>query len=196
MIRYKDANGAWKCAPAARSANGRIRPGCAVIGGAPTQVVAFQYQVRYYQNRKVQYESDVGDPTNARKAETLRRRLEQQTSAKAEAKKAGIEVVEPESRLTLNQSAKDYIADAEGRGAGETASQARHVSDELQGVVKRTFVDEVTRADILRFRAALTKRGCGDRTVANKEARLRSWLRFAGMDTDLFPPKPKYEWRC
>jgi integrase len=57
----------------------------------------------------------------------------------------------------------------------------------------KTYVDELARDDIYRFHAALRKRGCRDRTVANKHQRLTSWLRLAGIDKTILPPTPKYE---
>jgi integrase len=59
---------------------------------------------------------------------------------------------------------------------------------------KKTFVDEITKDDIYRFHRALRERGCEDRTVADKHARLKSFLKFAGVDTKaVMPPEPKYE---
>jgi integrase len=58
---------------------------------------------------------------------------------------------------------------------------------------KKAFVDEVDRDDVFTFHAELRKRGCGNRTVANKHARLASWLRFAGIDKMILPPAPKFE---
>jgi hypothetical protein len=39
----------------------------------------------------------------------------------------------------------------------------------------------------------LRERGCSDRRVANKHARLKSFLRFAGVDPAIVPPQPRYE---
>jgi integrase/recombinase XerD len=60
-------------------------------------------------------------------------------------------------------------------------------------VVRKTYLDEVTRDDVFSFHKSLRKRGCEDRTVANKHQRLISWLRFSGFDTSTLPPKPRYE---
>jgi integrase len=190
IIRYKHADGTWKRAVAAYSANGRVKPGHALIQGRAKQVEEYQYQVRYYENRAVKY---VAAGTSAPDAETQRRKIEQQTSVLAEARKAGIKVELDPERKSLAKSAAEYIKDAEDRGASEAALQARNVTREFLELVKRPYVDEVTRDDVFRFHAALRKRGCGDRTVANKHARLTSWLRFAGVDKSIFPPKPKFE---
>lgn len=189
IIRYKAADG-WKRAEAARSANGRIRPGYAVIDGTSKQVADYRYQVRYYDDRKVKY---IPAGRDANKAETLRRQTEQRESVKAEAERVGVKVEADQTRSTLAGTAAEYIKDAEDQGHTEAAAQARSVTAEFIRIVRKTYVDEVTREDVLKFHAALRKRGCEDRTVANKDARARSWLRFAGMDKDKLPPKPRYE---
>lgn len=189
MIRYKKAEG-WKRCPTVRGANGRIRPGFALIDGEPAKVDRYYYEVRYYEDRQVQYENA---GKNVSEAETLRQRIEHQSTAKAIAESAGLKVEAQETRKTLRGTAEEYIKDALGRQATEAAAQAKNVTDEFIKVARKTFIDEVTRNDVLRFHEALRKRGCQERTVSNKHARLVSWLRFAGTDKDLLPPKPKYE---
>jgi integrase len=189
MIRYKAAHG-WKRAQVSRGANGRIKPGHALVDGQAVKVSDFQYQVRYYVGRDVKYQPAGKD---ANKAETLRRRIEHQESVKAEAEKAGVKVQVDETRKTLAGTAAAYIKDAEQRNANEAAAQAQNVTAEFIRMTRKTYLDEVTRDDILRFHAALRKRGCEDRTVANKHARLKSWLLFAGVDRTVLPPAPRYE---
>jgi len=181
MIRFKAANG-WRRAQAARSANGRIKPGHALIDGEAVKVADYQYQIRHYRDRDVKYEPA---GTEANEAETLRRRIELQESVKAQAVKAGVKVELDRTRKTLAATASAYIKDAEDRRANEAAAQARSVTTEFIGAIGKTYVDEVTRNDVLRFHAALRKRGCGDRTLSNKHARLKSWLRFSGIDQSI-----------
>ena len=105
-------------------------------------------------------------------------------------------VVKDEARLTLKGTASAYIVDTLGRGATEAAEQARLVTSEFIGVCrkrKKEYIDEITRDDIYTFWTTLRARGCGPRTVANKHARLNSWLKFAGLDKSMIPPKPRYE---
>lgn len=190
IIRFKTADGTWKRAPAASGANGRIRPGYALVKGKAERVNDFNYQVRFFEKRRLKYESA---GKNAADAEALRRRIEQQTTVRAEALKVGVRVEAEQTRRTLVRSAASYIKDAEDRGASEAALQARSVSAEFLRMLKKTYVDEVEREDVFRFHKALEKRGCKERTVANKHQRLTSWLRFAGVDKSILPPTPKYE---
>lgn len=189
MIRYKTAEG-WKRSPAARGANGRIKPGSALIEGKPVKVEQYYYEVRSYENREVRYENA---GKNVSEAETLRQRIEHQSTAKAIAESAGLKVETQETRKTLRGTAEEYIQDALGRQATEAAEQARVVRDEFLKSVSKTYMDEVTRTDILKYHESLRKKGRSDRTISNKHARLASWLRFAGYDKSQIPPQPKYE---
>ncbi|MDR3725387.1 MAG: tyrosine-type recombinase/integrase [Terracidiphilus sp.] len=139
---------------------------------------------------RIKYE---GAGKNGNEVEVQRRRLEHQTTVRAEAVRAGIEVVETKERKTLAGSAREYIVDTESQGAAEAALQASLVTRQFIASVKKTYVDEVTRKDILQFLKRLERKGNSDRTRANKFARLKSWLLFAGASKDIFPPKPKYE---
>lgn len=199
IARYKSADGTWKRAEALRSANGRIRPGYVLEDGQPRQVTDYLYQVRYYELRKLKYESAGRD---AAEAEALRRRIEQRTTVKAAAKQAGVRLHDERRRKTLAQSASEYIRDAEQRNAREAALQARSVTSEFLRITGKTYVDELDRSDIFRFHRALARRGCSDRTIANKDARLRSWLMYAGVPKrdprlpeahQIMPRRPRYE---
>lgn len=189
VIRYKTAKG-WPRASVVRDANGRIRPGYALIDNMPVHVDDFRYEVRYYEKRKLKYKNAGRNPVQA---EGLRHRIESQSTAKAIAERAGIRVEIAEERRTLRGTSQQYIDDAVARQAIEAAEQARNVTEEFIGLVRKTYIDELTRQDVLQFHEALRKRGCEDRTVANKHVRLASWLRFAGFDKKELPPKPKYE---
>lgn len=189
VIRYKTATG-WPRASVVHGANGRVRPGYALIDNTPVKVDEFRFEVRYYDKRKLKYKNA---GRNAAEAEGLRRRIESQSTAKAIAERAGIKAEITEERRTLRGTAQQYIDDALARQALEAAEQAKNVTDEFIGLVHKTYIDELTRQDVLRFHEALRKRGCEDRTVANKHVRLASWLRFAGFDKKQLPPKPKYE---
>ena len=90
---------------------------------------------------------------------------------------AGAKIVEEAKRTYLRRAASLYVQDAENRNDNEAAEQAELVTTEFMDVCRKTFVDEVAREDIFRFHKALRDRGCSDRTVANKHARLKS-LRF------------------
>jgi hypothetical protein len=166
MIRHRAADGKWHRNPAARGANGRVRPGCALVGGKAVPVTDGVYEIRYYEDRRVKYTSA---GKNAADADAQRARQAQTASATVAAEGAGLQIVVTEDRNTLRGSAAAYISDAEGRGAMAAARMARSATEEFLGLVKKTFVDEIRKEDIYKFHAALRKRKCGDRTVSPLE---------------------------
>ena len=193
VIRYKDGRGKWCRRAAARGANGRVKPGHALIDGKATAVSSYSYEIRRIVNRQPEY---LPAGKSAAVAEAQRVRLEQSISVLEAAKGTDVEVSLRTERRSLKETATEYIRDAEGRRAMEAASQARLVSSEFIEQMRKknkSYIDEIGREDIIGFHAALRARGCGERTVANKHMRLTSWLRFAGIDREKLPPTPRYE---
>jgi integrase len=192
-LRVK-VDGKWRRLPAAYGGNGRIRPGYAQVGSQQVEFADPAYELRLYEDRQTKY---LPFKSGATDADAERKKLEKspsKTAAKNAAESAGGTFVDKEDRQTLARTAAAYIRDAQQRGAMEAADQARLVNEEFRKLLNRkTYVDEITRDDIFRFHTALRKRGCSDRTVANKHQRLTSWLRFAGIDKTILPPVPKYE---
>ena len=192
-LRVK-VDGKWRRLPAAYGGNGRIRPGYAQVGDEQVEFADPAYELRLYEDRQAKY---IPFKSGATDADAERKKLEKspsKTAAKSAAESAGGTFVDKEDRQTLARTAAAYIRDAQQRGAMEAADQARLVNEEFRKLLNRkTYVDEITRDDIFRFHTALRKRGCSDRTVANKHQRLTSWLRFAGIDKTILPPVPKYE---
>lgn len=199
MVRYKAADGTWQRGLAATAANGRIRSGYVLIDGQPVQVEKYVYQVRRYKDGQAAYEA-VGK--NASEAEARRQVLQRQMAVQEAAPEVGLTVVDlSNDRKTLQATGAAYIKLRVSVQAFEAAEQARLVTSEFLANTKKRYVDEVTTEDITRFHGVLRKRGLSDRTVANKDARLASWLKFAGLDKGvlrgtgdaILPPKPKYE---
>jgi hypothetical protein len=190
MIRFKDAEGRWRRSPAARGDNGRIKQGHALIDGKVVAVVNGTYDLRHAVDRKTAY-LPVG--SNAAGAEARRQQLKLKSALKANARAAGVQVVDQAEGKTLKATAAAYIDNAIKRGADEAAVQAKLVTGEFLRMTSHEFVHEVTQDDIFAYHIWLRKNQCGDRTVANKHARLSSWLRFGGIDPKHIPPKQRYE---
>jgi len=127
------ANGLWHRNPAARGANGRVRPGHALVKGKAVPVADGVYEIRFYEDRRsstVRREERGGRGCTARPpgADRLcngsrRRRRASDRSHR--------------DRKTLRGSAAAYISDAEGRGAMAAARMARSATKEFLGLVKR-----------------------------------------------------------
>lgn len=171
--------------------NGRIRPGWVVVAGEPKHFEQGRYELRLFEGSRLVY-VPVGE--TAAEALAARDRTEHKLAAKASAKAAGILLPPEESgRVSLAMKAREFIRDAEQRGATVAADVNRLVTAEFLRVVKKTYADEISREDLFDFHAALRKRGCAERTIANKHARVTSFLRFSGVDGKILPPPPRYD---
>ena len=151
-----------------------------------------RYELCRYEGTKPVY-IDAG--THPSEALALWRKESSLSVAKNEAVRAGAKVITDEKRVEIRRGANLYIQDCEYRRALEAMGQAKLVTEEFMLVCRKTYIDEIVKEDIYRFHRALRDRGCGDRTVANKHLRLKSFLRFAGFDTNsaaLWPSAPKY----
>jgi len=149
------------------------------------------YEVRTYEHRQARYKT-IG--RSAADAEAARHKTEREFVAVKAASSAGLMIETQKERKTLRRSATEFVADCESRGALEAMGKSRLVTDEFIRGCKKTFLDEVDRADILRFHTALRKRACSERTVFDKHNRLKSWFKFAGIDYKaILPPTPKFD---
>lgn len=191
IVRICKTETGWRRYPVAFGRNGRIRPGWVLVGGEPKQFEQGRYELRLFEGSKLVY-VPVGE--SAAEALAARDRMEHKLAAKASAKAAGM-LLPPEEpgRVSLTVKAREFIRDAEQRGATVAADVNRLVTTEFLRIVKKIYADEIGREDLFDFHAALRKRGCADRTIANKHARVTSFLRFAGVDPKILPPPPRYD---
>jgi integrase len=113
--------------------------------------------------------------------------------AKAAASDAGLKIEETQDRTRLADKAKAFRDRQEARGKTESVITFDNVIDEFRSVANVTFLDELTEDIILRWYAALRKRGNSDRTINNKHISIFGFLRWAGVDTKKLASRaPKY----
>lgn len=191
LVRICKTEKGWRRYPAAFGKNGRVRPGWVMIGDDPEYYEQGRYELRMYEGSRLVY-VPAGD--NAAEALAARDRMEHKLAAKESARAAGMLLPADEpGRVNLAAKAREFIRDAEQRGANVAADVNRLVTSEFLRIAKKSYADEIGREDLFDFHAALRKRGCSDRTVANKHARITSFLRFAGVDRSILPPPPRYD---
>lgn len=191
LVRICKTEKGWRRYPAAFGKNGRVRPGWVMVGDEPEYYEQGRYELRLYEGSRLVY-APAGE--NAAEALAARDRMEHKLAAKESARAAGMLLpAEEPGRASLAAKAREFIRDAEQRGANVAADVNRLVTAEFLRLVKRSYADEIRREDLFDFHAALRKRGCSDRTVANKHTRIVSFLRFAGVDRSILPPPPRYD---
>jgi integrase len=183
LVWYCKTEDGWKRFNVVKGSDGRIRRGVAIVAGEEREYPEGRYQIRSYVGRRVVYENVTG-PAAAVPEVYLTRKKTQMRAVQAGK-------VAP--KRTLRQMVSAYVRDCENRQATEAAEDSRRVLDEFMSVRKIAHASDITRGDVLAFHKALRSRGCSPRTVFNKDARLRSFLKFAKVKLDSLPPKPKYE---
>ena len=145
LIRNCKTKSGWRRYPAAFGKNGRVRPGWAMVGGEPQRFEQGRYELRMDKGSKLVY---VPAGEKAAEAQAARDRMENKLAVKQSALAAGIMIREEEAgRVSLTMKAREYIRDAEQRGAPVAADISRLVSAEFLRIVKKSYVDEICRED-------------------------------------------------
>src|SRR4029077_1656817 len=109
-------DGLWRFKRPVVKANGRIKPGWALVDGQPVQVEDFNYYVSWYDNGAKKFEL-VGKDTDVAVAAVSRR------EKGLEAKAAGLAVVyskESAGRVQVSDAIAVYLSDAKDGKAAKT----------------------------------------------------------------------------
>jgi len=169
----------------------QVKHGWVLHHGVEVEYPVGRYVLRsYVEGRKVYEPVKSNHPRDAYNA----LRYAQRAAATA--------VITRDPRKLIKTATAAYIRDCKAQNHLEAAEQARVVLDEFAPlcVVAGTscnvpvhWVKDINRGHVLAFHKKLRDRGCSERTVANKDARLRSWLKFCGVNMSFLPDKPTYE---
>jgi len=191
LIRLCKTEKGWRRYRAVIGKNGRVKPGFVIVDGKERKYPNGRYQLRTYVGSRMIYR-DAGE--NAAAALTAQTKTEHLLQAKVAAKEAGVKIEEVPGRLSLTRELNRFVQAAEDRGSNSAAAVYRTAADEFLRIVGKTFADEITPEDILLHQRGLRKRGCEQRTIANRHACITAFLRFCKLDVKtLAPAKPKFE---
>lgn len=183
----------WRRFPALFGANGRPRPGVVRVGGAERKYLDGRFQVRTYEGSRMIYR-DAGE--TASEAMTNRTKSEHLLAARNAAKIAGakVEAEDEADRKSLSKALKDCVQAALDRGSPESAEVIDRAGRDFLRITGKTYADEVTKEDLLKFQRELRREGKSDRTIHNRHAAVVAYLSFAGLNVKaLAPHRPRYE---
>jgi integrase len=190
-MRYCKTPDGWRRYSAVIGKNGRVRPGYVVVKGRHVEYPVGHYEVRYYVGSKVAYRNVGKDAAAALTACLKQARM---LVARDTATAAGAVLVEETGRVNLAKALTRFVQSAQDRGSMVAAQDYRLAGEEFLGIVTSTFADQITEDDFSKYQSALRKRGAADRTIFNRHVRVKSFLRFAGVDAKMFPERaPRYE---
>jgi integrase len=129
---------------------------------------------------------------SAAAAEAARIRKESQFAAAINAEKQGLRVTVPDpQRPMLTTELNRFIAEAIARGSTEAAEVYGLACREFLNVTGLRYADQITTEHIARLHQALFARGMSIRTVNNRHASVKAFLRFLGHDTKALPKPPR-----
>ena len=163
VLKKVRVNGSWKLASVLER-NGKIVRDHVLISGNDEHHPEGGYYLEWYQEGKRRRKA-VGDFSEV--IEAARRK-----SIEVNAQKAGIidasEGLE-QHRVTISQAIDKYLDFIKDHRKQRTYLTYRYTLDKLlKQSYQRSFVDQVTREDILQFMTDCYKRGLGKRTVYDK----------------------------
>jgi integrase/recombinase XerD len=144
--------------------NGKIVRDHVLISGCDEHHPEGGYYLEWYQNgkRKRQAVRDFADVIEAARHKSI----------EVNAQKAGIIEASQESeqqRVTISQAIDEYLDFIKAHRKERTYVTYRYTLDKLLRVwCRRSFVDQITRDDILQFMTDCYKHGLGKRTVYDK----------------------------
>lgn len=151
-------------------------------GGQEVEYKTGRYELRrYVKSRKVYQPIESRDPRDA--VVTL-------LGARRAAQKAGDT---RNAHALVKTAVAAYINDCKRRGVPEAAEQARVTLNEFVPLCHSSYVRWITREMVLDYHAMLRKRGVSERTIANKHARVKTFLKFCKVDVSFMPPAPRFE---
>ena len=179
----------WRRFRALYGKNGRVRRGYVLVDGEEQQYPEGIFELRFYQDNKMQHKPVGEDSTEALNA---KRRQENLMLTRTTAAAAGVKLVEFPNRKTLAQEFAKFKQAALDRGSPEAEQVYRIAVEEFLSVVGKTYVDELNADDMLRYQRALRARGCSDRTIFNRYANTKAFYLYCGLDPKkikLVPPK-------
>jgi hypothetical protein len=175
-IRVRLPDGSYPYLKPAYASNGRLRPHHAIQNGRAVHFPGSTYYLRFHLGGRRVWESAGVDPTLA----VIN--LQKKHLALREAA-LGIEPAPPpalaqpatpipisNNKRLLTDCVDTYIAEIKEHKSKKTLAAYRLTVDAFCEVVKRTYVEDITREDILLYAAALRKKGSSPRTIRNRRA--------------------------
>lgn len=179
IIKYVKHSNRWRFAPLARRPNGNIHWDHVLIEGVPQPHPEGKYFIEWREDG-VRRRRSVGTIPSEILAQAQRQR------ALLDAKAAGIEVAESESKpagrqLLVADAAERYLRDVKMNKSASTHRHYSHTLGLFRQSLAKASMDAIDRDDIMDFQAYLYKLGLSARTVKHKTIIVTSFLKVFGI---------------
>jgi integrase len=171
----------WKRYPVVMSANGKVKPDAVTVAGVQVVYPFGHYELGSYSGTKRVWTRLKGNATEALAA---LHQAQKKANAVAIAGDAGVQVVLDPIRIPLRDAYPRFVQAARDRGAKEAAEIYERTLTDFLSTCKKTYADELTHDDVLKFHGEMRKRGLSDRTVFNRHMNLRAFFISLGFRDD------------
>jgi integrase len=169
-----------------------VKPDVVIVGAKEVKYETGHYALRFYQGSRLIFEAVKG--ATAAGAEAARFKKEAQFTAIVRAEKEGIQVVKPDpQRQTLAVLFRRFISETMARGSTEAAEVYELACNEFLKVIGVRYPDEVLPEHIATFHKHLFERGMSIRTVNNRHASVKAFLKSFGYDPKVMPKPPRFD---
>jgi integrase len=181
LVRKCKTPDGWKRYPVVMAANGRVKTDTVRVAGVEATFPVGHYELGSYAGSKRVWTKVKGNASNALAALKNAQKI---ANAVATADDAGVEMVVDPKRTLLRDAHPRFVAAAVARGSHEAAEiYDRTLKDFLAGC-KKTYAEELTHDDILKFHGQMRGRGLSPRTVSNRHMNLRAFLLSLGFEAE------------
>jgi integrase len=182
LVRKCKTPDGWRYYPVVMSANGKVKPDAVLVDGVEVAYPVGHYDLRSYAGSKLVY-TRLKDK-NATEALAALKNAQKTANAVAIAGDAGVKVVLDPIRIPLRDAHPRFVQAALDRKSAEASEIYDRTLNEFLAGCKKTYADELTHDDVLRFHGQMRSRGLADRTVYNRHKSLRSFLISLGFAGD------------
>jgi integrase/recombinase XerD len=175
ILKYIKVDGKWRFAPA-QTQNNKLKQDCVMVDGRAERHPEGTYYIEWYENG-VRRRQSVKD--SAEVLEHARRK-----AIELDAGKAGIEIAESEEgeRIRVRDAVAAYLKEIEPpQREPKTHKAYKHCLELFAQTCRKTYLQEVTRDDLLHFIRKLYELGCGPRTAYNRAVIVSHLLKLNGI---------------
>jgi integrase len=175
ILKYVKVDGKWRFA-SAQTQNNKLKQDCVMVDGRAERHPEGTYYIEWYENG-VRRRQTVKDSTEV--LEHARRK-----AIELDASKAGIEIAESEAgpSVRVRDAVAAYLKEIEPpQREPKTYKAYKHCLELFAQTCRKSYLQEVTRDDLLHFIRKLYELGCGPRTAYNRAVIVSQLLKLNGI---------------
>jgi integrase len=175
ILKYVKIDDKWRFAPA-QTQNNKLKLDWVLVDGKTERHAEGTYYIEWYENG-IRRRQSVKD--SAEVLEQSRRK-----AIELDAGKAGIEIAESEEgeRIRVRDAVAAYLKEIEPpQREPKTYKAYKHCLELFAQTCRKTYLQEVTRDDLLHFIRKLYELGCGPRTAYNRAVIVSQLLKLNGI---------------